>query len=155
VTTQHIGAAGELLVQYQLLKLDIDSARLTTDAGVDLVVYSPTDGSATTVQVKTQRTAGPSGGRGRHAIGWSFPHDSPADMLAVALLERDLVWIFTLDEARFLAQQHPDGGARRLYWYVDPEMKQRNGVPFLERDVEEYLLERRAASLFLGAGPRP
>jgi len=33
MNTQHIGAAGELLVQYQLLKLGIDSARLTTDAG--------------------------------------------------------------------------------------------------------------------------
>jgi hypothetical protein len=53
VTTHHIGAAGELLVQYRLLKLGIDSARLTTDAGVDLVVYSPATGRATTVQVKT------------------------------------------------------------------------------------------------------
>jgi hypothetical protein len=32
VTTQHIGATGELLVQYRLLKVGIDSARLTTDA---------------------------------------------------------------------------------------------------------------------------
>ena len=39
--TQHIGAAGVLLVQYQLLKMGIDSARMTTDAGVDLVVYGP------------------------------------------------------------------------------------------------------------------
>jgi hypothetical protein len=41
MSTQHIGAAGELLVQYQLLKIGIDSARMTTDAGVDLVVYAP------------------------------------------------------------------------------------------------------------------
>lgn len=39
--TQAIGAAGELLVQYQLLKLGIDSARLTTDSGIDLVMYVP------------------------------------------------------------------------------------------------------------------
>ncbi len=55
MTTQHIGAAGERLVQYRLLKLGIDSALLTTDVGVDLVVYSPTEGRATTVQVKTVR----------------------------------------------------------------------------------------------------
>lgn len=36
MSIQHIGAAGELLVQYQLLKLGIDSVRLTTDAGIDL-----------------------------------------------------------------------------------------------------------------------
>jgi len=41
--TQHIGAAGELLVQYKLLKHGIDSARLTTDSGIDLVAYSPKD----------------------------------------------------------------------------------------------------------------
>lgn len=55
MTTQHIGAAGERLVQYRLLKLGIDSALLTTDVGVDLVVYSPTEGRAITVQVKTVR----------------------------------------------------------------------------------------------------
>ncbi len=49
MSTQHIGAAGELLVQYQLLKMGIDSARMTTDAGVDLVVYAPGDRSASTV----------------------------------------------------------------------------------------------------------
>jgi hypothetical protein len=43
MSTQQIGAAGELLVQYQLLKMGIDSARMTTDAGVDLVVYGPRD----------------------------------------------------------------------------------------------------------------
>jgi len=37
MNTQDIGAAGELLVQYELLKLGIDSPRLTTDAGVDPV----------------------------------------------------------------------------------------------------------------------
>lgn len=34
MTKQHIGAAGELLVQYRLLKLDIDSARLTMSGSV-------------------------------------------------------------------------------------------------------------------------
>lgn len=38
MSTQHIGAAGELLVQYRLLKLGIDSARLT--AGSPRVVRS-------------------------------------------------------------------------------------------------------------------
>ena len=48
MSTQHIGAAGELLVQYQLLKMGIDSARMTTDAGIDLVVYAPGNRSAST-----------------------------------------------------------------------------------------------------------
>jgi hypothetical protein len=40
-STLHIGAAGELLVQYKLLKQGIDSAAMTTDSGIDLVAYSP------------------------------------------------------------------------------------------------------------------
>jgi hypothetical protein len=64
MSTLHIGAAGELLVQYQLLKMGIDSARMTTDAGIDLVVYAPGDRSASTVQVKTNVAAKPAGGRG-------------------------------------------------------------------------------------------
>lgn len=102
-TTQHIGAAGELLVQYQLLKLGIDSARLTTDSGIDLVVYAPATGAALTVQVKTVDRATPSGGAGRQSIGWSFPHDTPAQLLAFAHLENDRVWLFTAAEARQVA----------------------------------------------------
>jgi hypothetical protein len=40
-TTLHIGAAGELLVQYKLLKYGVDSAAMTTDSGIDLIAYSP------------------------------------------------------------------------------------------------------------------
>jgi hypothetical protein len=148
VSTQHIGAAGELLVQYQRLKLEIDSARLTTDSGVDLVVYSPADGRATTVQVKTMRAPVPAGGRGRSAVGWPFPHDCPAAILALTLLSLDQVWIFTLDEARTLAQQHTENGRRRLYWYMDDETRQVDGVPKKIGDMISYRLENRAQFMF-------
>jgi hypothetical protein len=148
VTTQHIGAAGELLVQYQLLKLGIDSARLTTDAGVDLVVYSPGDGRATTVQVKTVQEPTAAGGRGRLAVGWTFPHELRAELLAVALLSVDEVWLFTLEEARQLAQQHTERGSRRLYWYTDQYTPQRAGVPLKQADLNDYLLARRVSALF-------
>jgi hypothetical protein len=46
VRTQIIGAAGEVLITYKLLKFGVDSARMTTDAGVDLVnVYTRQPGS--------------------------------------------------------------------------------------------------------------
>jgi hypothetical protein len=149
VTTQHIGAAGEILVQYQLLKLEIDSARLTTDSGVDLVVYSPFDASATTVQVKTMRIPTPAGGTGKLSIGVNFPNDCKADLLAVTLLSTNDVWLFTLAEAQALAQQHTSSGSRRLYWYTDATMNQVNGVPLKMADLDLYKLENRAASMFL------
>jgi hypothetical protein len=83
MNTQHIGAAGERLVQYQLLKIGIDSARMTTDAGVDLVVYAPRDRSASTVQVKANMGAKPAGGRrGPLSRGWYFPDPCPAQLPA-------------------------------------------------------------------------
>jgi hypothetical protein len=151
VTTQHIGAAGELLVQYKLLKLEIDSARLTTDSGVDLVVYSPADGSARTVQVKTVRAPKPAGGTGKDAIDWTFPHDTKADLLAFAELSSDEVWIFTLAEAREWAQQHTESGIRRLYWYTDETKVQVDGVPLKAGDMYEFKLEKRASALFLAS----
>jgi hypothetical protein len=51
--TAQIGASGVLLIQYRLLKCGIESAPMTTDAGIDLVVYSPKLEKAVTVQVKT------------------------------------------------------------------------------------------------------
>jgi hypothetical protein len=145
----HIGAGGELLVQYQLLKRGIDSARMTTDAGIDLVVYAPHAQEATTVQVKTVDRATPSGGTGKMAIGWNFPHSTPAQLLAFVLLERDIVWLFTRGQARATAQQHTDKGGRRIYWYTDLAVPQRpDGSPLIETDLDQYLLERQAPILF-------
>lgn len=154
-TTQHIGAAGELLVQYQLLKLGIDSARLTTDSGIDLVVYAPGTGSATTVQVKTVERSAPAGGKGRMAIGWTFPHATPAQLLAFAFLEHDVVWVLTASEARQLAQQHAATGQRHLYVYTDLTTPQRSGVPLLITDLAPYLLTTRAPTLFPRSSDSP
>jgi hypothetical protein len=71
--TQGIGAAGELLVQYQLLKHGIDSARLTTDSGIDLVMYVPGTHHAFTVQVKAAEKPYLDGGTGPLVMGWFFP----------------------------------------------------------------------------------
>lgn len=149
MTSQHIGAAGELLVQYKLLKLGIDSARMATDAGIDLVVYSPAHTEAITVQVKAVERATPAGGgKGKLAIGWYFPHGCPAQMLATVSLEGDKVWLFTIDEARDLAQQHSYRGVRRLYWYTDETI----GHPARRQsEMNRYLIEARAESLFLSA----
>jgi len=129
MNTQHIGAAGELLVQYQLVKLGIDSARLTTDAGVDLVVYAPGDRLATTVQVKDNFGPKPSGGRGPLSRSWYFPHRCPAQLIALVALDTDTVWLFTLEEARGLAQQHSDRGIRQLYWRLEPALPVQSAPP--------------------------
>lgn len=146
MTTQHIGAAGELLVQYRLLKLGIDSARMTTDAGIDLVVYSPVRSEAVTVQVKTVERAMPAGGTGKLAIGWNFPHGCPAQMLAAVSLDEDKVWLFTIGEAQALAQQHSNSGTRRLYWYTDEAV---GAQARRQSEMSDYLLEARADPLFL------
>lgn len=117
--TGAIGAAGELLVQYQLLKLGIDSARLTTDSGIDLVMYIPGHQSAATIQVKTNLVPKPAGGKGKLLLSWSFPDDSPAQWLACVDMSTDAVWMFRIDEARKHAQQKHAGGTRVLYFYTD------------------------------------
>lgn len=71
--TQAIGAAGELLVQYQLLKLGIDSARLTTDSGIDLVMYVPGHLTATTIQVKANVAPKPARRHGQAAAQLAIP----------------------------------------------------------------------------------
>lgn len=143
--TQAIGAAGELLVQYQLLKHNIDSARLTTDSGIDLVMYLPADGEAFTVQVKARFQTASAGGKGHPTMGWSFPHDCKAQWLAGVDLSRNLVWLFRIQEARELAQQHRPDGGRTLYWYLEDAPRRR--TPKLEADFDKYRLDAVAAEL--------
>lgn len=142
ITTQHIGAAGELLVQYQLLKFGIDSARLTTDSGIDLVMQLPgIDGvqKAATVQVKTKHKPVPAGGKGRPSLGFPVPVKDKAEWLACADMSRDAVWLFRIDEALRMAKQNPP----LLYWYIDdaPTGSRR------EADLDEYRLEAVVAKL--------
>jgi hypothetical protein len=147
VTTQHIGATGELLVQYRLLKVGIDSARLTTDAGIDLVVYAPGSAEATTVQVKSNLAAKPAGGKGQLSRGWDFPDACPAQLLALVALDSDRAWLFTIEEARELAQQHSPRSIRKLYWFIEPPSGRATGARH-EAQMTQYLLEDRAPQLF-------
>jgi hypothetical protein len=117
--TQHIGAAGELLVQYQLLKMGVDSSRMTIDAGIDLVVYAPGKRTASTVQgPRTIMGAKPAGGRGAPSRGWFFPDNCPAQLLAFVTLDTNTAWLFTLQEAQDLAQQRSQAGNYQVYWRV-------------------------------------
>ncbi len=68
ISTQQIGKCGELLIQYKLLLRGIESAALTTDAGVDLVAYSDEKRKPVTIQVKTNLKAKPGGGKGKMAL---------------------------------------------------------------------------------------
>ncbi|UJL32142.1 hypothetical protein HZU38_30555 (plasmid) [Mycolicibacterium vanbaalenii] len=117
--TQAIGAAGELLVQYQLLKLGIDSARLTTDSGIDLVMYVPGHHTAATIQVKANVAPKPAGGKGKLLLSWPFPDTSPAQWLACVDMSTDSVWLLPIELARQLAQQKHGDGTRLLYFYTD------------------------------------
>lgn len=147
MTTQHIGAAGELLVQYQLLKTGIDSARLTTDAGIDLVVYSPGTAHATTVQVKANLAAKPAGGKGQLSRSWDFPHTCPAQLLALVALDCDSVWLFTMAESLEFAQQHSPKGIRKMYWFVEPPTGGAAGARH-QGQMDPFLLQVRAPTLF-------
>ena len=152
LATRHIGAAGELLVQYKLLKLGIDSARMTTDNGIDLVVYPPKTALALTIQVKTKRKPGQAGGRGRSALGWTVADTCPAALVALVDLATDRVWLFTLSEFSAQAQQHAASGTRQLYMYVDAPRHARHPRVHVS-DYDAYLLEHRIDALFNTAQP--
>lgn len=115
--TQAIGAAGELLVQYQWLKLGIDSARLTTDSGIGPVMYVPGHQTAATIQVKANVAPKPAGGKGNLLLSWPFPDDSAAQWLASVDMSTDSVWLFPMEHARERSQQKHTNGTQLLYFY--------------------------------------
>jgi len=80
-------------VQYKLLLYGIESSPLTTDSGIDLVAYSGKNQDAVTIQVKTNLKPKPGGGKGKLAIDWWIPVESPADLFALVDLEKNRVWL--------------------------------------------------------------
>lgn len=140
LTTQQIGKLGELLVQYKLLQHGIESAHLTTDAGIDLVAYSSKAKDAKTIQVKANLEPKPAGGKGSLALDWWFPQSSPADLIALADISTNRVWLFSYTDGSKLAQQ-TSSGRHHLYMYVDPESKAKVGKLSHAHKFDEYLLE--------------
>lgn len=148
LSTQQIGKLGELLVQYRLLAIGVESAHLTTDAGIDLVAYSHRQEKAITIQVKSNLKPKPGGGKGKLALDWWVPDNSPAELFALVDLSEERIWIFTHEEMKSKAQQQPAG---RLHFYIHTEqnVKRRKDAPAASlQDFEVFLLENRVGSLF-------
>jgi hypothetical protein len=147
--TQAIGAAGELFVQYQLLKRGIDSARLTTDSGIDLVMYVPGTPEAHTVQVKAKIKPYQTRGTGPWLMGWLFPRTCKAQWLAGVDLSRDRVWLFPIKDAL----RHARGKKAELvelYWRLE-------GLPGreirVESDFDQYQFDVAIDKLLRGQAP--
>lgn len=147
LTTQQIGKLGELLVQFRLLSVGIESAHLTTDSGIDLVAYSNNRKEAITIQVKTNLRPKPGGGKGKLALDWWVPDNSPAEVFALVDVSEMRIWMFTRDEMKSKAQQQPEG---RLHFYIltDSTAKRRkDALPASLEAFETFLLENRIGSL--------
>jgi hypothetical protein len=140
LSTQQIGKLGELLVQYKLLQYGVESAHLTTDAGVDLVAYSSLTNKPRTIQVKTNLAAKMAGGKGANALDWWFPDSSPADLIALVDISGGRVWLFPYAIGASLAHQNSNG-RHHLYMYVDPNSKARSGKRSHTHKFDEFLLE--------------
>ncbi len=146
--TAQIGKCGELLVQYQLLLRGVESAHLTTDSGIDLVAYSPRNARPITVQVKTNLRAKAGGGKGKEALDWWVPEDSPAHYVALVDLSSQRIWFLSQAEMSTLAQQ-TSNGRHHLYMYVDPTVKpSKTGRPVHSYEFEKHLLQNRAHEIF-------
>ena len=149
LTSQHIGRLGELLVQYELLRQGIDSAPMTTDAGIDLVAWSPDKKRSFTIQVKTNLAPKPGGGKGAAAIDWWVDEACPAEWIAFADISTRRVWILTRRELDAVAQQRSNGRLH-LYMYTDPDAGsrayERNGDALFSK----FLFENRTSVLCNG-----
>jgi hypothetical protein len=145
LSTAQIGKSGELFVQYRLLLLGIESAPMCTDTGIDLVAYLPNSKSAITIQVKTNLKPKPGGGKGKLALDWWIPEDSPAEFIALVDLSSGNIWIFTHKDLLIHAQQHSSGRAH-IYMHTESLAKPLK----LDRrshqsDFDEFLLNSNSS----------
>jgi len=118
---------------------------MTTDAGIDLVAYSPKKKGAVTIQVKTCLRPKPAGGKGRASLDWWLPKASPVDLVGLVNLEDDQAWLLRRSEFVARAQQQPMGRLH-LFFYTDPNYPARKGCH--ERDFEPFRIDSRMGDIF-------
>ena len=141
-----IGRCGELLVQRQLLMFGVDSAERTTDSGIELGAYSNRTRKSSTLHVKTTLEPKMAGGKSHLALDWWIPENCPADLVALADLSTDRIWLFTMSEIPDVAQQLSANG-HHVCMYVKylpkDHAKTRPATEF-----ERYLIEKRFEEFF-------
>ncbi len=147
MNNQQIGRCGELLLQYKLLMLGIESSQMKTGTGIDLVAYSSRNRRALTVQVKTNASPSPSGDNGKLSLGWWVPEDCPADLVAFVDLASSSVWLFSSGEISKYSQKRYRG-RHHFCFYVDPTINI-NAEKFTHQlHFEEFVVEKRAQVFF-------
>jgi hypothetical protein len=148
LTKAQIGKCGELLVQYQLLLRGIESAPMSTDTGIDLVTFSPKAPAPVTVQVKTNLQAKPGGGKGKMALDWWIPSDTPANLVALVDLSSQSIWLMSPAELAAHAQQQPEGRLH-IYMYTDSSARPRRTDRLAHvHEFEQFLLTNRVSSIY-------
>jgi len=148
LTTAQIGKCGELLVQYRLLLLGVESSPMSTDTGIDLVAYSPTRHTAHTIQVKANERPKPGGGKGKAALDWWLREDSPAELVALVDLSSEAVWMFRHEELVEHAQQI-SSGRLHFYLYTDETARGRiKGRRVHLKEFEGFAMGVRAPEIF-------
>ena len=143
-----IGKCGEFLVQYQLLLRGIESAPMSTDTGIDLVTYSSKLPHPITVQIKTNLQSKPGGGKGKHALDWWVPSDTPAQYVALVDLSSESIWLMSLAELRDHAQQQPEGRIH-IYMYTDTSARPRRSdrLAYMH-EFEHFKLSNRVSAVY-------
>jgi hypothetical protein len=147
IKSAQIGQCGVLLLQFELLRKGIESAPMTTDSGVDLVAYSPSNGNAITIQVKTNLKPKPGGGRGKSAVDWRLSKNSPAKYVALVDLKSKRIWLLSHSEMASSAQQKK-GEKYHFYMYEDSGVKTRTGKAAHCCEFEHFLLKERIHEVF-------
>jgi len=148
IRKSQIGRCGELLVQYRLLLRGVESAPMTTDAGIDLVAYAPSVERPFSIQVKTNLKPKPGGGKGKSALDWWVAESTPAQLVALVDLATMKIWLLLREELATLAQQK-SSGRYHIYMYTDPTAKPKKQERLAHAyEFERYLLEDRMSSVF-------
>jgi len=121
---------------------------MNTDVGVDLVAYAPKSKRPLTIQVKTNLRSKPGGGKGKAALDWWVPIESPAQFVALADLSTENVWLFSQQQLALHAQQRSNGRLH-IYMYTDRTAKARKATRLSHAyEFERFLLTNCAQAVF-------
>ncbi len=119
---------------------------MTTDSGVDLVVFSAKQDRAWTVQVKTCQAPKAAGGRGRLALDWRLESANAAQVVGLADLHGERAWLFDRSMFNRIAQQDT-GTDRHFYAYTDTDYTPTRANCHV-RDFDADLIDLAAQRLF-------
>lgn len=135
----NLKSSGKYLVQYKLSRLGIQSSKVDIDSSVDIIAFSSESNRWLRIKVETAEKPDGVSDQDRQSLKWKVSNGADVDVIALADVSKDKLWLFKKSEFKRHARQYKTHDTLQFNLYDDHLLANR---------YADFLVENKGEVLF-------